>query len=154
MGCRHLQEHPEMTLVSSSSPISASTGTAMGDHPSRALGRSFWASYAFGCPDDSLLSEGLLRLMPKLRPSYRYAKPAGLTAMLRAGIEELLGGVEVDVGIPEPLGRLYGLSYLRQVLGEAETAYVRAAREAGASWETIGEALGVTKAAAWERFGA
>ncbi len=92
--------------------------------------------------------------MPRLRPSYRYAKPAGLTAMLRAGLEELLSGVEIGVGIPEPLRRLYGLSYLRQVLAEAETAYVRAAREAGASWETIGEALGVTKAAAWERFGA
>jgi hypothetical protein len=92
--------------------------------------------------------------MPRLRPSYRYPKAAGLTAMLRAGLEELLGSIEVGAGIPEPLGRLYGLSYLRQVLGEAETAYVRSARETGASWETIAEALGVTKAAAWERFGA
>jgi hypothetical protein len=92
--------------------------------------------------------------MPRLRPSYRYAKPAGLTAMLRAGLEELLSDVEVGSEVPEPLGRPYGLSYLRQVLCETETTYVRAAREAGASWETIAEALGVTKASAWERFGA
>ena len=44
---------------------------------------------------------------------------------------------------------------LRRVSGEVETALqeaVRKARRAGYSWTEIGEALGMTKQSAWERF--
>ncbi len=44
---------------------------------------------------------------------------------------------------------------LRRVSGEVETALqeaVREARRAGYSWTEIGEALGMTKQSAWERF--
>jgi hypothetical protein len=47
-----------MTPAPLSSPMSAVTGIAIGNHLSRALGWSSWASYAFGCPDDFSRMEG------------------------------------------------------------------------------------------------
>ena len=57
--------------------------------------------------------------------------------------------------IVQEQGLLETIRALRRVSGEVETALqeaVRKARRAGHSWTEIGEALGMTKQSAWERF--
>jgi len=50
-----------------------------------------------------------------------------------------------------PLVGLRSLKQLRAVLGELEEAMIRRAREMGASSADIGEALGITRQAAYQR---
>jgi hypothetical protein len=50
---------------------------------------------------------------------------------------------------------LSGLAQVQGVVAQADAAvhdYVAILRERGLSWTRIGEALGVSKQAAWERF--
>jgi len=52
-----------------------------------------------------------------------------------------------------PLQRLEKLRRLRVDVDRHTRSAVRAARAEGASWETVGRALGVSRQTAWERFG-
>jgi hypothetical protein len=60
------------------------------------------------------------------------------------GRQELLAGLRASAARV----REFTLAY-----EDYELTVVRALRIAGASWEDIGEALGVSRQAAWERFG-
>lgn len=52
----------------------------------------------------------------------------------------------------DPISRLVQLAATRaEVESEVEVA-VEAARAQGQSWQSIGDALGITRAAAWERY--
>lgn len=53
----------------------------------------------------------------------------------------------------DPLDVLRTVGTYGRYLAEVERRAVRAARAAGRSWEDIGDALGVTRQAAWGRFG-
>ena len=57
--------------------------------------------------------------------------------------------VAVELGSSEPLGQLRGLRAADRQLDVWQRQTVSRAREQGASWAEIGEALGVTKQAAW-----
>jgi uncharacterized NAD(P)/FAD-binding protein YdhS len=52
----------------------------------------------------------------------------------------------------DPIGALRECRRAATALEKAMTQTVAAAREAGQSWTAIGDALGVTKQTAWERF--
>jgi uncharacterized NAD(P)/FAD-binding protein YdhS len=52
----------------------------------------------------------------------------------------------------EPLDALRELARSETELDRLRRAYVRAARAAGATWEQVGEALGMTRQSAWEYF--
>jgi uncharacterized NAD(P)/FAD-binding protein YdhS len=52
----------------------------------------------------------------------------------------------------DPIGALGECRRAATALEKAMTQTVAAAREAGQSWTAIGDALGVTKQTAWERF--
>lgn len=53
----------------------------------------------------------------------------------------------------EPLRVVEQVTAARKYLGHAEVGAVALLREAGASWQQIGDALGVTRQAAQMRFG-
>lgn len=50
-----------------------------------------------------------------------------------------------------PLGALEGVVRLREYLETVEERAVRRARELGATWETIADALGVTRQAVYQK---
>ena len=52
----------------------------------------------------------------------------------------------------DPIGALGECRRAATALEKAMTETVAAARDAGQSWTAIGDALGVTKQTAWERF--
>lgn len=47
---------------------------------------------------------------------------------------------------------LFELRQIERMAGEAIALQVKRARGSGASWDTIGDALNVTRQAAWERY--
>lgn len=47
---------------------------------------------------------------------------------------------------------LFELRQLERMAGEAIVLQVKRARAAGASWETIGDALNISRQGAWERY--
>ena len=47
---------------------------------------------------------------------------------------------------------LFELRQLERMAAEATALQVKRARRNGASWETIGDALNISRQAAWERF--
>jgi hypothetical protein len=51
------------------------------------------------------------------------------------------------------LSNLPNVSNARAQVEESLVGWVRRARELGATWAQIGEALGMTRQSAWERFG-
>lgn len=57
--------------------------------------------------------------------------------------------VAVELGSSDPLDQLRGLSAADRQLDVWQRQTITRARERGASWTQIGEALGVTKQAAW-----
>ncbi|TVR18876.1 MAG: hypothetical protein EA387_14020 [Nitriliruptor sp.] len=57
--------------------------------------------------------------------------------------------VAVELGSSDPLDQLRGLSAADRQLDVWQRQTITRARERGASWAEIGEALGVTKQAAW-----
>jgi hypothetical protein len=54
-------------------------------------------------------------------------------------------------GADDALTALSGMAELRDALGSWEAALARSALASGASWTTIGQALGTSRQAAWER---
>ncbi len=60
--------------------------------------------------------------------------------------------VEVELGSTEPLGQLRGLRAVDRQLDVWQREAIARARQRGASWSDIGEALGVTKQAAWQLY--
>jgi len=47
---------------------------------------------------------------------------------------------------------LFELRQLERMAAEATALQVKRSRASGASWETIGDALNITRQAAWERY--
>lgn len=62
--------------------------------------------------------------------------------------------VQVELGSDEPLDQVRGLRAATLQLDAWQRLAVSRARERGASWSEIGEALGVTKQAAWALYNA
>ncbi|HEX9889660.1 MAG TPA: hypothetical protein VGA69_09300 [Nitriliruptorales bacterium] len=60
--------------------------------------------------------------------------------------------VEVELGSADPLGQLRGLRAVDKQLGLWQREAIAGAREQGASWAEIGDALGVSKQAAWKLY--
>lgn len=60
--------------------------------------------------------------------------------------------VAVELGANEPLGQLRGLRAVDRQLDLWQREAIARARQQGASWSEIGEALGVTKQAAWQLY--
>lgn len=57
--------------------------------------------------------------------------------------------VEVELGSSDPLGQLRGLRAADRQLDVWQREAIARARQQGASWAEIGDALGVSKQAAW-----
>jgi len=57
--------------------------------------------------------------------------------------------VEIELGSADPLGQLRGLRAADRQLDLWQRQTITRAREQGSSWSQIGDALGVTKQAAW-----
>lgn len=60
--------------------------------------------------------------------------------------------VEVELDSDDPLGQLRGLRAATVQLDVWQREAIARARQRGASWSEIGEALGVTKQAAWAMY--
>lgn len=60
--------------------------------------------------------------------------------------------LEVELVSDDPLGQLRGLRAATRQLDAWQREAIARARERGASWSDIGDALGVTKQAAWSSF--
>lgn len=60
--------------------------------------------------------------------------------------------VEVELGSTEPLGQLRGLRAADRQLDVWQRETIARARQHGASWSEIGDALGVSKQAAWKLY--
>lgn len=60
--------------------------------------------------------------------------------------------LEVELGSDDPLGQLRGLRAATRQLDAWQRDAIARAREDGASWSDIGDALGVTKQAAWASY--
>ena len=59
---------------------------------------------------------------------------------------------DLVVSAEEVLAHLPRVAAARALLEQDLTGWVRRARELGATWARIGEALGMTRQSAWERF--
>lgn len=57
-----------------------------------------------------------------------------------------------EPGTPPALFALSDALTIQNFVDESVSAMVADAREQGASWTQVGEALGITRQAAWERF--
>jgi hypothetical protein len=65
-----------------------------------------------------------------------------------------IAAAEVAAAIDaDALDRLGRIEYARKMLDDAYAASVRDLHKRGMSWAAIGEVLGITRQAAWERFG-
>lgn len=60
--------------------------------------------------------------------------------------------VEVELGSADPLGQLRGLRAVDRQLDVWQREAIARARQQGASWSEIGDALGVSKQAAWKLY--
>jgi hypothetical protein len=60
--------------------------------------------------------------------------------------------LEVELAADDPLGQLRGLRAATRQLDAWQREAIARAREGGASWSDIGDALGVTKQAAWSSY--
>ena len=63
-----------------------------------------------------------------------------------------MGVISVEALPVDPLDALRELARGEAELDRLRFEWVRMARIAGASWEQVGEALGVTRQSAWEHF--
>ena len=59
---------------------------------------------------------------------------------------------DVELGLEEVLAQLGPIGQVRSQLEENLTAWVDKARGLGASWSQVGDAMGVSRQSAWERF--
>lgn len=62
--------------------------------------------------------------------------------------------LEVELESEDPLGQLRGLRAATRQLDVWQREIIARARQHGASWSDIGEAIGVTKQAAWAMYNA
>lgn len=82
-----------------------------------------------------------------------------MTAQDRIKLAEQIGKVadllRTELATPaiDPMHSLAGAVELRQLTDQALQALVAAARDRGVSWQRIGDALGTTRQAAFQRFG-
>jgi hypothetical protein len=60
--------------------------------------------------------------------------------------------IDVDQLPTDPLDALRELSRYESELGRLRREAIEAAREAGATWEQVGSALGMSRQAAWEYY--
>lgn len=60
--------------------------------------------------------------------------------------------LEVELASDDPLGQLRGLRAATRQLDAWQREGIARARECGASWADIGDALGVSKQAAWSSY--
>jgi hypothetical protein len=80
------------------------------------------------------------------------ADTADMTTRLDAARGDDQVRLEVELGSDDPLGQLRGLRAATRQLDAWQREAIARAREGGASWSDIGEALGVTKQAAWASY--
>lgn len=64
---------------------------------------------------------------------------------------ELRAAIDGASGVDDPLAALAHVATVRDELGRWEAMLAREALADGASWATIGAALGTSRQAAWER---
>jgi hypothetical protein len=69
-------------------------------------------------------------------------------------VKRVTRAVQALQGVTDPMARLDGVRWARELLEALESATVRAARESGATWKDIGLVYGMTKQGAQQRFGA
>jgi hypothetical protein len=80
--------------------------------------------------------------------------PDGCQANLTpAAIELVVAGLRGAVSAADPLARVEALRRARALLDSAYDSAVLAAREAGATWQSIGSAAGITRQTAQGRWG-
>ena len=65
--------------------------------------------------------------------------------------DELVDAWSKVTGASDSLAALGGMATFREALGRWEAGLARDAIAEGASWTTIGDALGTSRQAAWER---
>jgi Tfp pilus assembly protein PilN len=65
--------------------------------------------------------------------------------------DELRAAWSAVFEVSDPLEALAGVGRVREALTEFETRLARDALATGATWATIGQALGISRQAAWER---
>ena len=75
-----------------------------------------------------------------------------LIALLCQGMLTCMSLIAADELAVEPLEALRQVARSEAELDECRRQQIAAARDAGASWAEIGEALGVSRQAAWEYF--
>lgn len=78
--------------------------------------------------------------------------PLAMTKRLQSDRVEGDVRVEVEVGSGEPLEQLRALRVVESQLDAWQRQAIAEARRGGASWSEIGEALGVSKQAAWASY--
>ena len=75
-----------------------------------------------------------------------------MSARLDAAPDDEQVRLEVELASDDPLGQLRGLRAATHQLDAWQREAIARARERGASWSDIGDALGVTKQAAWSSY--
>jgi len=75
-----------------------------------------------------------------------------MTTRLDAERDDEQMRVAVELGSVDPLGQLRGLRAADRQLDLWQRDTIARARQQGASWSQIGEALGVSKQAAWKLY--
>jgi hypothetical protein len=73
-------------------------------------------------------------------------------AEARPGSKRMTEAWRTSVGDPDPLVALAATRLLRTRLASWEDSLVHEAVASGMTWEAIGDALGVTRQAAWRRY--
>ena len=76
----------------------------------------------------------------------------GMSTRLDAARDDDQVRLEVELASDDPLGQLRGLRAANRQLDAWQREAIARAREGGASWSDIGDALGVTKQAAWSSY--
>lgn len=98
---------------------------------------------------------GRLKVANRLTPALLPLLLDGESGAVRApesGYPDGMSLISVDALPAEPLEALSELARSKEELDELRRLQVAAARASGASWEQIGEALGMTRQSAWEHF--
>lgn len=69
-----------------------------------------------------------------------------------SGYPDRMGVIVTDELPADPLDALRALARTEAELDELRRQQVAAARDAGATWEQVGEALGISRQSAWEYY--
>jgi hypothetical protein len=82
----------------------------------------------------------------------RIGDTGAMSTRLDAAPDDEQVRLEVELASDDPLGQLRGLRAATRQLDAWQREAIARARERGASWSDIGDALGVTKQAAWSSY--